>query len=154
MGEITVVHVPTVEEETARDLVRSREDTRQDALLSALLTFRLQTNGFTNKDLRTLTAQLRGLDAGQVTAGQITYDLRRLKTRELISKIQGTNRYKVTDHGLETAFFITSVQDRLLTPGMADLAITDQPGRLRHAADAYRKAIDDLATHAGLQLAA
>ena len=31
---ITVVHVPTVAEETARDLVRSREDTRQDLMAS------------------------------------------------------------------------------------------------------------------------
>ena len=87
-------------------------------------------------------------------AGQITYDLRRLKTRELISKIQGTNRYTVTDHGLNTAFFITSVNDRFLNPGMADLTAIEQPGRLRHAADAYRKAIDDLTTQARLQLAA
>jgi len=34
LGEITVVHVPTVAEETARDLVRSREDTRQDLMAS------------------------------------------------------------------------------------------------------------------------
>jgi len=34
LDEITAVKVPTVEEETARDLVRSREDTRQD-LMSA-----------------------------------------------------------------------------------------------------------------------
>ncbi|MBG6215509.1 transposase [Cryobacterium sp. CAN_C3] len=34
VGDITVVHIPTVEEEAARDLVRSREDTRQD-LMSA-----------------------------------------------------------------------------------------------------------------------
>lgn len=32
MGEITSVRVPSVEEETARDLVRSREDTRQDLM--------------------------------------------------------------------------------------------------------------------------
>ena len=127
---------------------------RSHALLSALLMFRLHTNGFANKDLRTLTAELRGLPANHVTAGQITYDLRRLKTRNLISKIPGTNRYTVTDHGLDTAFFLTSVNDRFLTPGMADLTAIEQPGRLRHAADAYRKAIDDLATQATLQLAA
>ena len=56
-------------------------DQRTHALLSALLVFRCHPNGFTNKDLRTYTAQLRGLDPGTVTAGQMTYDLRRLKTR-------------------------------------------------------------------------
>ena len=37
-------------------------------------------NGFTNRDLRAI-APLRGLDPRTVTAGQMTYDLRRLKTR-------------------------------------------------------------------------
>src|SRR6476620_7522636 len=44
--------------------------TRSHALLSALLTFRTQVAGFTNRDLRTLTGQLRGVDPGTITAGQ------------------------------------------------------------------------------------
>jgi transposase len=32
LGEVVSVKVPTIEEETARDLVRSREDTRQDLM--------------------------------------------------------------------------------------------------------------------------
>ncbi|GAA3732628.1 hypothetical protein GCM10022239_06260 [Leifsonia bigeumensis] len=32
LDEITAVRVPSIEEETARDLVRSREDTRQDLM--------------------------------------------------------------------------------------------------------------------------
>ena len=83
-------------------------DQRTHALLSALLVFRCHPNGFTNKDLRTYTAQLRGLDPCTVTAGQMTYDLRRLKTRALITRIEGTHRYLVTDHGLDTAKFLTS----------------------------------------------
>ena len=37
-------------------------DQRTHALLSALLIFRCHLHGFTNKDLRTYTAELRGLD--------------------------------------------------------------------------------------------
>ena len=47
---------------------------RSHALLAALLIFRLLPRGFTNRDLRELTAELRGLPA--ISAGQITYDLR------------------------------------------------------------------------------
>ena len=46
---------------------------RSHALLAALLIFRLLPRGFTNRDLRELTAELRGLPA--ISAGQITYDL-------------------------------------------------------------------------------
>src|SRR4051812_8345417 len=54
---------------------------RSHALLAALPVFRLQPGGFTNKDLRTLVADLRGVPAQTITAGQITYDLRRLRVR-------------------------------------------------------------------------
>lgn len=66
----------------------------------------------------TPTAELRGLPAGAVTAGQTTYDLRRLKSRGLIIRIRGTHRYTVTDHGLHTAHFLTCLHDRFLTTGL------------------------------------
>ncbi|WP_373508663.1 hypothetical protein [Thiocapsa sp.] len=124
-------------------------DQRTHALLSALLIFRCHLHGFTNKDLRTYTAELRGLDPSTVTAGQITYDLRRLKTRALITRIEGTHRYLVTDHGLDTAKFLTCVQDHVLRCGLAELACapTDS-GVLRSAATAYRKAMENLTTAA------
>ena len=58
---------------------------RSHALLAALLIFRLLPRGFTNRDLREATAGLRGLPA--VTAGQITYDLRRLRSHHLIERV-------------------------------------------------------------------
>jgi hypothetical protein len=118
---------------------------RSHALLQALLTFRCHPNGFANKDLRTLTSELRGLDPAAVTVGQTTYDLRRLKSRDLITRIPGTHRYQVTDHGLDTAKFLTTVHDRILPTGPAELGAPDPtPGRLRAAATAYRKAVDTL----------
>src|SRR3954451_18992860 len=98
----TTVTAPVVTDTGARVAGLRFADPRAHALLGALLVFRLLPNGFLNKDLRTYTAQLRGLDAGTVTAGQMTYDLRRLKTRNLITRIEGTHRYRVTDHGLDT----------------------------------------------------
>src|SRR6478672_11994614 len=122
---------------------------RTHALLSALLVFRCHPNGFTNNDLCTYTAELRGLDPCTVTTGQMTYDLRRLKTRALITRIEGSHRYRVTDHGLDTAKFLTCVQYRVLRCGLAELATaTPTPGRLRSAATAYRTAVENLTTAA------
>jgi hypothetical protein len=123
---------------------------RSHALLSALLTFRLQPGGFTNSDLRTITAQLRGLEPEQPSPGQTTYDLRRLRTHGLIEKIAHTHRYNVTDYGLHTAMFLTRVHERLLPTGLAHLAERSTPHRLRTAATAYRRAIDDLSNETGL----
>ena len=119
-------------------------DQRSHALLQALLMFRCQPNGFANKDLRALTAELRRLDPAAVTAGQATYDLRRLRSRGFISRIPGTHRYRVTDRGLHTAKFLTTVHDRLLPTGLAELANPHPTGQLKAAATAYRKAFDTL----------
>jgi hypothetical protein len=61
-----------------------------------------------------------------------------------ITRIEGTHRYLVTDHGLDTAKFLTCLQDRVLRCGLAELATaTRTPGRLRSAATAYRTAVEN-----------
>ena len=106
--------------------------------------------GSPNKDLRALTAELRGLDPATVTAGQITYDLRRLRVRGLITRIPHTHRYRPTEHGLHTAMFISAVHDRFLPTGLAQLAdeLTAPPQRA--ASRTYRNALDNLAGTTGL----
>jgi hypothetical protein len=122
---------------------------RSHALLAALLIFRLLPRGFTNRDLRQLTAELRGLPA--VTTGQMTYDLRRLRSHQLIERIPRTHRYRVTSTGQHTAMILTRIHDRVLPTGLAELtAITGPPSKLRTAATAYQAAIDDIIRDAGL----
>lgn len=86
-----------------------------------MLLLRLQPGGFTNHDLRPLIAELRGLPPDAVTAGQLTYDLRRLRLHGLIIRIPHTHRYQVTDTGLSTARFLTVIHDRLLPTGLSHL---------------------------------
>ncbi|MDP9145328.1 MAG: hypothetical protein M3N43_11640 [Actinomycetota bacterium] len=123
---------------------------RSHALLSALLTFRTQFNGFTNRDLRVLTAELRGLSPADLTAGQATYDLRRLRTHGLIERKPHSNRYRVTDHGLRTAMLITRVHDRLLPTALSHQADPHTRHRLQAASTAYQRALDTLAEQNGL----
>jgi hypothetical protein len=123
---------------------------RSHALLSALLIFRLQPAGFTNKDLRTLTAQLRGLEPEAISTGQMTYDLRRLRLHSMIERIPHTHRYRVSDTGLPTAMFLTRVHDRLLPTGLAEVTDPHANGPLRTASDKYQQAIDTLAHRNGL----
>jgi len=125
-------------------------DRRSHALLQALLMFRCQPNGFANKDLRALTADLRELDPGAVTTGQTTYDLRRLKHRGLITRVPGTHRYQVTDHGLHTARFLTCVHDRFLPTGLAHLTDHTLSPPLRAASRAYNEALENLTRTTGL----
>ena len=123
---------------------------RSHALLTALLAFRLQPHGFTNADLRALTAGLRGLDPQAVSPGQMTYDLRRLRLHQLIERVPHTHRYRVTDTGLRDAMFLTRVHDRLIPTGLSHLTDTTNTGPLHRAAIAYQHALDTLADQCGL----
>jgi hypothetical protein len=62
-------------------------DNRVQALLTALCVFRLLPHGFTNRDLRTHLAPLLGKHLEDITSGQTTYDLRRLRLHGLIERI-------------------------------------------------------------------
>jgi hypothetical protein len=123
---------------------------RSHALLSTLLIFRLQPAGFTNRDLRAITAQLRGLPSEAISTGQMTYDLRRLRLHGLIDRIPHSHRYRVSHAGLPTAIFLTRVHDRFLPTGLAHLTDPSDTGPLRIAATRYQQALDDLAHHSGL----
>ena len=63
------------------------------ALLLALTSFIHLVDGFSNNDLRRLVADLLDADSSQYTAGQMTYDLRRLRLKGIIARVPGKNRY-------------------------------------------------------------
>ena len=94
-------------------------DHRVQALLMALVLFRLLPRGFTNRDLRQEVAPLLGLDQASMTQGKMTYDLRRLRLHGLIERVPKSNRYMVTDFGLRASAFLTRAYARLLRPGLA-----------------------------------
>jgi hypothetical protein len=127
-------------------------DPRVHALLQALLIHRLLPRGFTNRELRTLIAPLLGKTPEDITAGKMTYDLRRLREHGLIQRIPRTRRYQVTDTGLHQALLFTHAHDHLLRTGLAELTDPSPPApsRLRTAARAYQAAFDDLASQAHL----
>jgi len=145
----TAVHDPIITADGHRIAGLRLGDARAHALLQALLVFRLLPNGFLNRNLRGLLAGLLGKP--EITAGQMTYDLRRLRTHGLITRIPASHRYRVTDTGLHHAMLLNHIQTRLLRPGLAQLTDPDppRPTRLRDAARAYQQALDQLTQEAG-----
>ena len=127
-------------------------DTRVHALLQALLIHRLLPHGFTNRDMRALIAPLLGTTIEDITAGKMTYDLRRLRAHGLITRIPRTRRYEITDTGIQHALLFTHAHDHLLRTGLAEITDPDppSPSRLRAADRAYQTAFKDLASYAHL----
>jgi hypothetical protein len=147
----TAVHQPIITGDGHRIAGLRLGDRRAHALLQALLVFRLLPNGFLNRDLRGLLADLLSKKPDEISAGQVSYDLRRLRAHGLITRIPRTHRYRITDTGLHHATLITHIHTRLLQPGLAQLTDPDppMPSTLRTAARNYQRALDQLTHKAG-----
>jgi len=94
---------------------------RVQALLTGLVRFCLQPEGFRNRQLRPLLAQLLGISESQISPGRMSYDLRRLRLHRLVERIPKTQRYRLTTFGLKTALFYSRTYQRLLRPGLSEL---------------------------------
>ena len=101
---------------------------------------------------RATVAPLLGTPPEDITAGKMTYDLRRLRAHGLITRVPRSRRYQITDTGLGHALLFTHAHDHLLRTGLAEITDPDPPApsRLRAADRAYQTAFDDLAHYAHL----
>lgn len=95
-------------------------DPRVMALVGALCLSLNAVLGFTNRSLRAQVSRLLGQD---YSINQMSYDLGRLRVNELIERLEGTNRYRLTPDGQRVAIFYTKLHQRLLRPLLA----ADQP---------------------------
>jgi hypothetical protein len=114
-------------------------DPRVQALAGALAVTAHLVGGFTNRSLRRLVAGLLGETYSQA---RCCYDLRRLRLKGLIVRLEHSNTYVLTDDGQRFAVFYTKIHDRLLRPLMA----ADQPPaslNIRQALKVLDRAVTD-----------
>lgn len=143
---ITDLTNPTLSPTGARVPALPIDSTRTQALLAALVIFRLLPHGFRNRDLRAHLAPLLGTTADTMTAGQLSYDLRRLRHHGLIQRVPGTHRYTIPDRGLHLALFLTRNHARVLRPGLSDILDPHAiPTPIRRQLDRFTTAADDYA---------
>ena len=124
-------------------------DPRVRAVLEALCSFAHVPAGFRHRDLRPRIAALLGRP---YSAGQMTYDLRRLRLRGLIERRTRTHAYLLTPYGRRVAFFYSKLYLRILRPNAPVLADqTDAlPRPLRAALEQLDVAIDRICQEAAL----
>jgi hypothetical protein len=88
------------------------------AAMSAIVGFNHVLVGFDNKTLTELMGSL--LDV-PYTSHHATYDLRRLRRKGMIERIEHTHRYRLTIRGRAVAVLFTKAYGRILGPGLAAL---------------------------------
>jgi len=137
---------PTVTEDGEKAPSLKFGHPRVMALLLALTLFQHLVDGFHNRDLRGLVADLLGVTTEQYTASQMTYDLRRLRLKGLIFRPPRTNRYFVTPYGWKVARLFSRLEARVFRPAMATFTATDAvlPFPLRQALDRVDAQLDVL----------
>ena len=112
------LHRPAVVDERRVSALRFG-DPRIQAVLAALLVFRLLPMGFANRELRAHVAPLLGVSADAYGSTRATYDLRRLRLRGLVERIPRSHRYRVTEAGQRVALCYSRGQRRVLGPTLS-----------------------------------
>lgn len=114
-----LLHSPAVTAEGQRASALRFGDRRVQALFAVLVLFSLKIEGFRNRQLRPLLAQMLGLEEAEITQGKMSYDLRRLRLHGLIERIEKSHRYRVTSKGLAAVHFYHRLYTRLLRPALS-----------------------------------
>ena len=119
---------------------------RVQALLCALLAFRLLPRGFDNRQLRAQMAPLLGVSVEHWSPGRMTYDLRRLRVHGLIERIPRSRRYRVTARGIRVALCYQRTYARVLRPALAAVFDDDPPrsNRLKRTVEVFDREFDRL----------
>jgi len=119
-------------------------DPRVMALAGALCAVVHTVTGFTNRSLRAQVATLLGVP---YSMSQMSYDLRRLRLKGLVTRLPHSNTYVLTNEGQRVAIFYTKLHNRLLRPL---LAAHDPPAplALRQALRVIENHVDDYITEA------
>ena len=140
---------PSLEEGRRTGAIRFG-DKRVMALAGALCVALNTVIGFTNKSLRASVSQL--LD-GPYSAAQMTYDLRKLRLKGLVTRIPHTNSYTLTSEGIRFAITYTKLGQRVLPPL---LAANQQPAPigLQRALNTIENYVGNYLEHAKLKAAA
>jgi hypothetical protein len=102
-------------------------------------------DGFHNRDLRDLVADLLGVTISQYTGNQMTYDLRRLRLKGLIFRPPRTHRF-VTPYGWKVARLFSRLEARVFRPAVAMFTSNDAvlPFPLRASLDRVDAQLDEL----------
>src|SRR5713226_2597151 len=103
-------------------------DRRVLALMQTLCLFALSPTGFRHRDVRADVAQLLGRDPETYGAGQMTYDLRRLRLHGLIERVPHSHRYRVTLLGARMAVLYVRVYARGFRPAASLPTDGTRPG--------------------------
>ncbi len=94
------------------------------ALFAALSRFAPSLNGFRHAEVREIVPALLGVAPEAYTTSQMSYDLRRLRLKGLIARIDGKHLYVLTTYGRKVVYLMTKLQRRIFDVASAAIDTT------------------------------
>jgi hypothetical protein len=149
-GSIQRVVQPTVNKDGQRAPGLKFGDPRVMALMLVLCQFGCVIEGIRNRELRRQVAALLGLGLEQYSAGQASYDLRRLVRKGLLCRAIKSQRYFLTPYGWKLARLYARLEARIFRPALTAMNGPPDvlPGPLKQSLAAVDRHFDQLITHA------
>ena len=106
---------------------------RMRAVLTAVLALAPSPRGFSVGELAAKVRELGGRDLREYSVRRAAYDLKKLRGKELVTKLGRSQRYELSVTGLRTIAALVVLRDKVLKPLLAALAspLTAAPIRPR-----------------------
>jgi hypothetical protein len=103
------------------------------AVLAAVLALAPAPHGFDVGELATRVREIGGQGLAGYDSRRAAYDLKKLRSKELVAKLGRSRRYQVLPDGLRTIAALVVLRDKVLKPLLAALAnpLTATPIRPR-----------------------
>jgi hypothetical protein len=109
---------PTVTQDGQRAPSLKFGDPRVMALMLSLSAFGCLIDGFRSRELRQRVAAIMGVGLEQYSASQMSYDLRRLRRKGIISRVSGSQRCYLTPYGWKLARLYARLEPRVFRPAL------------------------------------
>jgi len=121
------------------------------ALFAALSRFAPSLNGFRHAEVREIVPALLGIAPEAYTTSQMSYDLRRLRLKGLIARVDGKHIYVLTTYGRKVVYLMTKLQRRIFDVANAAIDTTVAlPSQLARAFRQLDAELDKLVADAQL----
>ena len=137
---------PTITKDGQRASGLKFGDPRVMALMLVLSQFVSVVGGLKNRELRSQMAALMGLPLEKYSAGQASYDLRRLVRKGLLCRCLRSHHYHLTPYGWKLARLYTRLEARIFRPALTAMNGPPMvlPGKLKQSLAAVDAQFDQL----------
>ena len=94
-------------------------DTRQRAVMEALIALSIDPRGISTPALAQKTREILGVDQQHYSTRHAAYDLRKLRGKQVVVKMAKRRAYRVTDEGLRSMAAYLVLRDKVILPILA-----------------------------------